>query len=251
MAGAASQFLFHSSPRTAIRPSRASAIRAGGNNNNGKETGEIRVCTNRTCRKQGSFQTLEILTGIAPPSVSVNSSGCLGRCGAGPNVAVLPRGLIRNHCGTAAQAASLMCESIGASSADVANTLEAFTIRKRAEAEMEKGDFAEAEILLSRAIGLKPFGGLHIMLKFRSAARLGTGDNSGALEDARKALELAPRYPEAYLCEGDAFMAMEQYDAAEESYSICLQIEPTMRRSKSFKKRVSNLQEKLTASEMP
>lgn len=30
-------------------------------------------------------------------------------------------------------------------------------------------------------------------------------------------------------------MAMEQYDAAEKSYSMCLQIDPTIRSSKAFK----------------
>jgi len=40
---------------------------------------------------------------------------------------------------------------------------------------------------------------------------------------------------QAYMCEGDVFMAMEEYDAAEKSYSTCLQIDPSIRRSKSFK----------------
>lgn len=37
------------------------------------------------------------------------------------------------------------------------------------------------------------------------------------------------------MCEGDVFMAMEEYDAAEKSYLTCLQIDPSIRRSKSFK----------------
>lgn len=40
---------------------------------------------------------------------------------------------------------------------------------------------------------------------------------------------------QAYMCEGDVFMAMEEYDAAEKSYLTCLQIDPSIRRSKSFK----------------
>ncbi|CAN0907371.1 hypothetical protein LINGRAHAP2_LOCUS24770 [Linum grandiflorum] len=239
------------------------------------ETNEIRVCTNRTCRKQGSFQTLDLLTGIAPPTIVVNRCGCLGNCGAGPNVVILPQGVIRYHCGTASRAALLMSEAVGVDSATVASSLEALALRKRAELEIEKGDFSAAELLLSRAIDMKPFGGLHIMHKFRfaltsrtissrhfmwdnpqakpfpfgrSSARLAMGDYSGALEDAREALEQAPKYAEAYLCEGDAFMAMEQYDAAEKSYSICLQIDPSIRRSKPFKNRVANLQEKLSVA---
>ncbi|CAN1789306.1 Protein STIP1 homolog [Linum perenne] len=211
------------------------------------QTNEIRVCTNHTCRKQGSFQTLDLLTGIAPPTVVVNRCGCLGSCGSGPNVAILPQGVIRYHCGTASRAALLMSEAVGVDSAAVASSLEALALRKTAELEIEKAQFSDAQLLLSqvklgKAIDLKPFGGLHIMHKFRSSARLAMGDYSGALEDARAALELAPEYTEAYLCEGDAFIAMEQYDAAEKSYSTCLQIDPLIRRSKSFKNRVANLE---------
>lgn len=40
---------------------------------------------------------------------------------------------------------------------------------------------------------------------------------------------------QAYVCEGDVFMAMDKFDAAEESYSIALDLEPSIRRAKSFK----------------
>uniref|UniRef100_A0A6N2LQ48 Uncharacterized protein n=1 Tax=Salix viminalis TaxID=40686 RepID=A0A6N2LQ48_SALVM len=64
-----------------------------------------------------------------------------------------------------------------------------------------------------------------------SLARLAMRNYSGALEDAREALRLAPRYLDAYMCEGDVFMAMEEYDAAEKSYLTCLQIDPSIRHS--------------------
>lgn len=40
---------------------------------------------------------------------------------------------------------------------------------------------------------------------------------------------------QAYICQGDAFLAMDQLDLAEKSYSIALEIDPSIRRSKSFK----------------
>ena len=40
---------------------------------------------------------------------------------------------------------------------------------------------------------------------------------------------------QAYICKGDALMAMEQYDAAGDSYSMALHLDPSIRRSKSFK----------------
>ncbi|KAI3464202.1 hypothetical protein Pfo_020865 [Paulownia fortunei] len=222
-----------------------------------KEKIEIRVCTNRTCRKQGSFDALQVLSGIAPPFVTVNSCGCLGRCGSGPNIVILPEGIFVGHCGTPSEAVNVMSVVCGVDdNGDVASSgkmcLEALALRKRAEDEAGRGDFAQAYSLLSQAIDLKPFGGVHVIYKDRSAARLAMGDINGALEDAKEALTLAPHYPEAsaYICEGDVFMAMDQFDAAEESYSIALDLNPSVRRSKSFKARIAKLREKLAPANL-
>ncbi|KAL0421691.1 UNVERIFIED_CONTAM: hypothetical protein Slati_3192000 [Sesamum latifolium] len=149
--------------------------------------------------------------------------------------------------------------------------LEALALRKRAEEETGRGDFAEAYSLLSQAIDLKPFGGLHIMYKDRSAARLAMGDINGALEDAKEAMTLnIPRGTWfslkcknntealsglfnaylAYICEGDVLMAMDQCDAAEQSYLIALDLDPSIRRSKSFKAKIAKLQEKLAPANL-
>ncbi|KEH33020.1 TPR domain protein [Medicago truncatula] len=153
---------------------------------------EIRVCTNRACRKQGAFQTLETLSGIAPPNVSVKSSGCLGKCGAGPNLVVLPDYLIIRYCGTAARCLETMVSLFGGGD----NSLDALALRKMADVELEKKNFAEAELLLSQAIDLKPFGGIHVTFKCRSSVRLELGNYLGALQDANEALILAPEYSE-------------------------------------------------------
>lgn len=86
------------------------------------------------------------------------------------------------------------------------------------------------------------------MYKFRSAARLGMGDSEGALKDAEEACRIAPKFPQAFICQGDAFMEMEQWDSAEKAYSNALLIDPSIRKSRSFKARVAKLQERLTAS---
>ncbi|CAI9113324.1 OLC1v1013901C1 [Oldenlandia corymbosa var. corymbosa] len=238
-----------------------SIIRSSGNSTNydvkeeKMDVEEIRVCTNRTCRRQGSLEILQILSGLSPSGVSVNSCGCLGRCGSGPNVVVLPQALFVGHCGTPSKAARLMISLVfgGDSSDEVERKsrecLEALALRKRAEDEIDKGNFDEALVLLSQAINLKPIGGVHIMYKSRSTARLAVGNISGALEDAREALALAPKYAEAYLCQGDVLMAMDQIDSAEKSYAMALDFEPSLRRSKSFKARIAMLQEKLTPAD--
>ncbi|PIA35452.1 hypothetical protein AQUCO_03500072v1 [Aquilegia coerulea] len=210
---------------------------------------EIRVCVNKTCRKQGSRETLEILSSLAPPHVSVISCGCLGKCGSGPNLVFLPQAVFVNHCATPARTAQVLATYMGRGNTDDASkNLAALALRKRAEEELEKGNLSEAEVLLSQAIDLKPSGGLHIIYTTRSSTRLAIGNNLGALEDAKEALALAPHHPQAYLCQGDAFLALEEFVAAENSYSIALQNDPSIRRSKSFKARVVNLQDKLTAA---
>ncbi|KAK2355582.1 protein PHOX1 [Trifolium repens] len=212
---------------------------------------ELRVCTNRTCRKQGSFQTLETLSGIAPPNVSVKSSGCLGCCGAGPNIVFLPDGLIIRHCGTASRCSEVMVSLFGGGGGggggDNNHSLDALALRKRADVEFGNKNFAEAELLLSQAIDLKPFGGLHVTFKCRSFVRMELGNYSGALEDANEALILAPAYSEAYICQGDAFLALNKFDLAEQSYLASLDIDPSIRNSKSFKARITKLQEKLAS----
>lgn len=138
----------HTSFSTSISRYKRSPIRFHAHNQ------EIRVCTNRTCRRQGSFQTLETLNGLAPPTITVNSCGCLGKCGAGPNVAVLPDGFVVGHCGTPARAAELMMGLSGSGGGcdplSVSKSLEALALRKRAETEMEEGDFSQADLHLSQ-----------------------------------------------------------------------------------------------------
>lgn len=115
---------------------------------------EIRVCTNRTCRRQGSLEIFQVLSGIAPPHVSVISCGCLGRCGAGPNVVVLPEGAFLCHCGTPIKAANLMSLVSGIDSSEVEssteNCLKALALRKRAEDETSLGNFSITYNLLSQ-----------------------------------------------------------------------------------------------------
>ncbi|XP_059647193.1 uncharacterized protein LOC132293659 [Cornus florida] len=209
---------------------------------------EIRVCLNRACRRQGSMETLQTLSGIAPPDVSVRSCGCLGRCGGGPNLVVLPGAVYVGHCGTSARAAHTMMDICGGDSDSWRKSLEALALRKRAEDEMDKGNFPQADLLLSEAIDLNPFGGIHILYKERSAAKLAMGNMDEALEDAKEALALAPKYPEAYICQGDAFMAMDQFDEVEKSYSMAIDLDPSIRRTKSFKARIARFQEKLAAA---
>ncbi|MBD2596771.1 (2Fe-2S) ferredoxin domain-containing protein [Nostoc spongiaeforme FACHB-130] len=51
----------------------------------------VRVCQNRTCKKQGAAKILQALANLpVPADVTVTASSCLGQCGNGPMVLVLP-----------------------------------------------------------------------------------------------------------------------------------------------------------------
>lgn len=51
----------------------------------------VLVCQNKTCSKQGSAQVLETFQQQAPADSEVKASGCLGQCGSGPTVLILPK----------------------------------------------------------------------------------------------------------------------------------------------------------------
>ncbi len=50
----------------------------------------VLVCQNRTCRKQGAAKVLAAFGKLSPSEVEVVASGCLGQCGNGPMVLVMP-----------------------------------------------------------------------------------------------------------------------------------------------------------------
>jgi (2Fe-2S) ferredoxin len=50
----------------------------------------VRVCQNRTCRKQGAKEVLAAFEALPVPGFTVTGCSCLGQCGNGPMVLVLP-----------------------------------------------------------------------------------------------------------------------------------------------------------------
>ncbi len=50
----------------------------------------VLVCQQRTCRKQGAVNVLAALQRYVLPDVQIQASACLGQCGNGPMVRVLP-----------------------------------------------------------------------------------------------------------------------------------------------------------------
>ncbi|MBV9387127.1 MAG: (2Fe-2S) ferredoxin domain-containing protein [Chroococcidiopsidaceae cyanobacterium CP_BM_ER_R8_30] len=51
---------------------------------------QVLVCQNRTCRKQGADKVLAAFQAHPVRDVAVTGYGCLGQCGNGPMVLVIP-----------------------------------------------------------------------------------------------------------------------------------------------------------------
>lgn len=58
---------------------------------------EILICQNRTCRKQGSPKVLAAFQANAVPNITLTGSGCLGKCGNGPMVLIVPDQVWYSH----------------------------------------------------------------------------------------------------------------------------------------------------------
>ncbi|MBW4633825.1 MAG: NAD(P)H-dependent oxidoreductase subunit E [Iphinoe sp. HA4291-MV1] len=50
----------------------------------------VHVCQNRTCYKQGAAKVLAAFEALPIPEVTITGCSCLGQCGNGPMVLVLP-----------------------------------------------------------------------------------------------------------------------------------------------------------------
>jgi uncharacterized protein (DUF952 family)/(2Fe-2S) ferredoxin len=57
----------------------------------------ILICQHRTCRKQGAAKVLAAFRTLTIPHVTYEGSGCLGNCGNGPMVLILPERIWYYH----------------------------------------------------------------------------------------------------------------------------------------------------------
>lgn len=53
-------------------------------------TRSVLICQNKTCRKQNAAKVLAAFEAHPIAEVTITASGCLGQCGNGPMVLVLP-----------------------------------------------------------------------------------------------------------------------------------------------------------------
>lgn len=166
---------------------------------------EVRVCTAKTCRRQGAPAILKLAVDLALPGVAVSGTGCLGGCGAGPNVALLGGaattaaglpGVVANHVSTPA---ALFAALASAGVAVVSPALATATAARLAGNDAARAaDWRAAVAHYTRGITAALAGGedaahaLHLLFSNRSGARLSSGDAAGAATDADAAVAAGP-----------------------------------------------------------
>ncbi|RXK38934.1 stress-induced-phosphoprotein 1 [Tremella mesenterica] len=101
---------------------------------------------------------------------------------------------------------------------------DAASIKAEANKAFAAKDYPTAVKLYSDAIALDPDS--HVLYSNRSAAKSGSKDYQGALEDAEKCIQLAPSFGKGHARKGAALHGLRQYPEAVMAYEAGLQAEP-------------------------
>lgn len=209
---------------------------------------EVRICTNRSCRKLGSKQVIRYFEELVESSqVTVSESGCLGQCGNGPNLVLLPSERIFRHVQTPAQVASLIKRQVaGGESAEKA--FEVLQLRTAGNQAYERGDITRAIEIYATALDVGFPEGRHLLHGNRSAARLTSGDLEGALEDAESATRIAPDWAKGYLRAADALEAMGKTEDALSALHAALDRDDSLVNSTAFRQKLKDVHSRVKKS---
>lgn len=184
---------------------------------------EVRICTHKTCTRQGSRQVAQFGKDLALPGVEVITSGCLGACGNGPNAVVIatrqnsnstdsvPRLKMLHHINSPSRLAEHLQTICNVVIDDT--ILKCTELRLAGNAAAIDARFEQAIDLYTHAIELNPIHGIYMIYSNRSAARLASGDMQGALSDALLAVEGCPdSFYNAAIRLADALFALQRYE---------------------------------------
>lgn len=190
---------------------------------------EVLICVNKTCKKQGSKQIAQFAQDLLLPGVTVKTTGCLGRCGSGPNVAVTPPGVVLNNMSTPARMAEALSQVAGADvSQDVVNATQ---LRLAGNALAREGDLSGAVASFTQALDLGVAAGRHLLFSNRAGARQALDQLELALEDADSAVACSPAgFHTAYIRQVEISASLKGYKAA------LTALEGAAERDVSFKK---------------
>ena len=169
----------------------------------------------------------------------MSECGCLGQCGAGPNVAIVPTDgsaplPVLPHMATPARLSAALSAICGVS-IDQAY-LKATELRLAGNAAARGGSLAKAEALFLQALDLQPPRGRHVLLANLSATRLARGNAPAALAAAEEAVACAPpAFTTADVRAADALFALGRFADAAAALEAAAGRSPEFGRSTEYK----------------
>ncbi|KAK3288488.1 hypothetical protein CYMTET_4039 [Cymbomonas tetramitiformis] len=210
---------------------------------------EVRICTNKACRRSGSRAVLACFRELTnPEEVAVIQCGCLGQCGAGPNIVFLPSELVVRHCSTPAQVARLVeLQCLGGDEAD--NALKLRQMRLEAESLSEKGEFQQALDMFTTALSVPCKINKSALYSSRSMANLALGSEQQALADAQKAVELDGGSHKAQLHQARALEALNLPQEALDACHAALDLKISLTKDEDFLLMLRRLRDKISTAE--
>lgn len=172
----------------------------------------VHICTNKTCRRQGSQQILKFTRDLGLEELDVQECGCLGNCGKGPNMVLMPGEVRLRHVSTPADMLGVLKSlSIEIEPA----TLQATELRLEGNALAGGNDLQGAISKYQQALDLNSSKGRHMLYSNLSAAYLQLGQREQALAAAKASVELAPKgFHMAHVRYVDALYASAKFDEA-------------------------------------
>eukprot|EP00884_Botryococcus_braunii_P016103 jgi/Botrbrau1/3176/Bobra.37_2s0006.1 len=159
---------------------------------------ELLVCTNKTCKKQGSQQIAKFAEDLHLQGLAVRTTGCLGACGAGPNIMVMPDQLQLRHVSTVTKMTDILREVCGFAIDEA--LLQATRLRTAGNAEARAGNAEAAERLYTEALALQVPGTQHLLLSNRSGRAVGPRGRSLRNGRRRRSCPSGTRWFHCPLC---------------------------------------------------
>jgi len=207
---------------------------------------QLRICQNKTCKSQGSPEILKFVQDLSLPEVEAEGCGCLGNCGNGPNMVILPDETVLSHVGTVAKMTNVLnthCKITIDPKFVIATQL-----RIAGNSAARSGDLSFAEEKYTEAIEMDVDGSLHLLFSNRSGVRARMDDLRGALSDALLAIQHSPSsYTTSYLRLIDVYYLHKDYRGAAEVLDELTQRNPEFKNSSEYKVILKQLRTDLKA----
>ncbi|CAL5228541.1 g11695 [Coccomyxa viridis] len=180
------------------------------------------------------MQVLKFARDLALEDLHIEEVGCLGGCGSGPNMILMPGEVPLRHISTPAKVTDVLRRLCALKVPE--SLLKATEKRLAGNAEARGGDLQRAVVLYTEGIEQNPPSGAHMLYSNRAGARLASGDKIGAINDANTAAALSPEgFHTAYIRQVEAYAALGKHREADTALQAAARRDPSFRETKEYK----------------